>query len=50
MDHHIIQSLPKTKIIRLQTDENVDALYTYLDKSDFINLYLNNFFFIQAQH
>jgi hypothetical protein len=44
MDRFIIQSLPKTKRVRLQTGENVDALYKYLDKNYFIYLYLDNFF------
>ena len=46
MDHYIIQSLLKTKGIRLQTDENVDALYKYLDKNYFIHLYLDKSDFI----
>jgi hypothetical protein len=45
MDRYIIQSLPKTKRVRLQTDENVDALYKYLDKNYFIYLYLDKFNF-----
>jgi hypothetical protein len=44
MDRYIIQSLPKTKRVRLQTDENVDTLFKYLDKNYFIYLYLDNFF------
>jgi hypothetical protein len=34
-----------TKRVRLQTDENVDALYKYLDKNYFIYLYLDKFNF-----
>jgi hypothetical protein len=58
MDRYIIQSFPMTKRVRLQTDENVDALYKYLDKnyfiyqyldkSDFIYLYLDNFFYVST--
>jgi hypothetical protein len=46
MDRYIIKSLPKTKGVRLQTDENVNALYKYLDKNYFIYLYLDNFFYL----
>jgi predicted membrane protein len=38
MDRYITQSLPKTKKVRLQTDENVDALYKCLNKNYFIYL------------
>jgi hypothetical protein len=43
-----MQLLPKTKRVRLQTDENVDALYKYLDKNYFIYLYLDNFFYLST--
>jgi hypothetical protein len=44
MDHYILLSLPKTKRVRLQTDEIVDVLYKYLDKNYFIYLYLDDLF------
>jgi hypothetical protein len=44
--HYTIHSLPKTKRVHLQTDENVDVLYKYLDKNYFIYLYLDKSDFI----
>jgi hypothetical protein len=49
MDRYIIQSLSKTKRVRLQTDENVDALYKYLGKNYFIYLYLDKFFYLSTK-